>query len=68
LPVTEAIADRWGNLAAAAKQKGMTLAVVDGVIAATALHHDLTNVTRNVKDFAGLGADVFNPWDEKIPR
>jgi transposase InsO family protein len=22
----------------------------------------------NVKDFAGLGVDVFNPWDEKIPR
>ena len=40
LPVTEAVAERWGYLAAAAKQKGMTLAVVDGVIAATALHHD----------------------------
>jgi len=38
LPVTEAIAERWGNLAAVAKQKGMTLAVVDGVIAATALN------------------------------
>jgi len=35
------------------------------VIAATALHHDLTLVTRNVKDFAGLGVEVFNPWDEK---
>jgi predicted nucleic acid-binding protein len=33
------------------------------MIAATALEHDLTVVTRNVKDFAGLGADVFNPWD-----
>jgi hypothetical protein len=31
----------------------MTLAVVDGVIAATALHHDLTLVTRNVKDGKG---------------
>jgi predicted nucleic acid-binding protein len=68
LPVTEAIAERWGNLAAAAKQKGMTLAVVDGVIAATALHHDLTIVTRNVKDFTGLGADVVNPWDDTIPK
>ena len=66
LPVTEAIAERWGYLAATAKQQGMTLAVVDGVIAATALHHDLTVVTRNVKDFAGLGVDVFNPWDESI--
>jgi predicted nucleic acid-binding protein len=68
VPVTEAIAERWGNLAAAAKQKGMTLAVVDGLIAATALHHELTVVTRNVKDFAGLGADVFNPWDDTTPQ
>lgn len=35
----------------------------DGMIAATALEHNLTVVTRNVKDFAGLGVEVFNPWD-----
>jgi hypothetical protein len=29
----------------------------------TALEHDLAIVTRNVKDFAGLGVAVFNPWD-----
>ena len=63
LPVTEAIAERWGHLAATAKQHGSALAVVDGVIAATALHHDLTLVTRNVKDFAGLGIDLSNPWE-----
>ncbi len=68
LPVTEAIAERWGNLAAAAKHTGMTLAVVDGIIAATALHHDLAIVTRNVKDFAGLGANVLNPWDNTTPH
>jgi predicted nucleic acid-binding protein len=34
-----------------------------GVIAATALEHDLTLVTRNVKDFAGLGVVPLNPWD-----
>jgi predicted nucleic acid-binding protein len=63
LPVTEAIAERWGHLAATAKQRGLTLAVVDGVIAATALHHDLTLVTRNVKDFHGLGVNISNPWE-----
>jgi predicted nucleic acid-binding protein len=63
LPVTESIAERWGHLAATAKQQGLTLAVVDGVIAATALHHDLILVTRNVKDFAGLGIDISNPWE-----
>jgi toxin FitB len=63
LPVTESIAERWGHLAATAKQQGFTLAVVDGVIAATALEHSLTLVTRNVKDFGGLGLDRLNPWD-----
>jgi toxin FitB len=62
-PVTEAIAERWEHLAATAKQRGLTLAVVDGVIAATALHHDLTLVTRNVKDFHGLGIAISNPWE-----
>lgn len=34
----------------------------DAWIAATALHHNLTVVTRNVKDFAPLGVRVLNPW------
>ena len=63
LPVTESIADRWGRLASAVKTQGLTLAVVDGVIAATALHHELTLVTRNVKDFAGLDVEILNPWE-----
>jgi predicted nucleic acid-binding protein len=33
------------------------------MIAATAIEHDLTVVTRNVKDFAGLGVAVFSPWE-----
>jgi len=63
LPVTESIAERWGRLAAAGKRNGVTLAVVDGVLAATALEHGLTLVTRNVKDFAGIGLVLLNPWD-----
>jgi toxin FitB len=63
LDVTAPVADRWGALAAAARKKGLTLAVVDGLIAATALHHALTVVTRNVKDFADLGVNILNPWD-----
>lgn len=64
LPVTEAIAEHWGRLAAAAKQRGTPLAVVDGVLAATAIHHDLTLVTRNVKDFARLSVNLLNPWEQ----
>ncbi len=63
LPVTEAIAIRWGHLAAEARQQGASLPVVDGLIAATALHHGLTLVTRNTKDFPALGVKILNPWD-----
>jgi predicted nucleic acid-binding protein len=62
LPVTEAIAERWGHLAAAARKQGVTLAVVDGVLAATAIENDLTLVTRNTKDYSALGVSLLNPW------
>jgi toxin FitB len=62
LPVTELIGERWGMLSGHCRLAGTTLKVADGLIAATALEHDLTLVTRNVKDFAGLGVTLFNPW------
>jgi predicted nucleic acid-binding protein len=62
LPVTKAIADRWAVLSAQTQRKGIALANIDGLIAATALEHDLTLVTRNVKDFTGVEVPLFNPW------
>ena len=62
LPVNEPIAERWGMLAGQCKINGRPLKVADGFIAATALEHDLTVVTRNVRDFEGLGVELFNPW------
>ena len=44
---------------------GRPLNVPDGMIAATALEHGLTIVTRNVKDFADLGVVLLNPWESK---
>lgn len=35
----------------------------DAIIAATALHHDLTVVTRNIRDFLGTGVRLLNPWE-----
>lgn len=63
LPVNVPIAERWGVLSGQCRLKGLPLKVADGFIAATALEHNLTLVTRNVKDFADLGLTVFNPWD-----
>ena len=63
LPVTQSVGDRWGVLDGECQLRGTPISTADGMIAATALEHDLTIVTRNVKGFAGLGAAVFNPWD-----
>jgi toxin FitB len=62
LLVDTAVADRWGILAAAAKQAGKALSAVDGLLAATALHFNLAIVTRNVGDFAISQVQVVNPW------
>jgi predicted nucleic acid-binding protein len=62
LPLTRSIAERWGALEGQRQLAGRPLNVPDAQIAATALEHGLTLVTRNVKDFAGLGVDLLNPW------
>jgi predicted nucleic acid-binding protein len=56
------IADRWGLMAAEAKRKGRALSAVDGLLAATALHHNLTIVSRNISDFANTRVQILNPW------
>jgi len=63
LQVTKAIAQRWGVLSARALDNGTPLPNIDGLIAATAIAHDLTLVTRNVKNSAGLGITILNPWE-----
>jgi predicted nucleic acid-binding protein len=63
LPVNAEIAELWGAMAAQAQLKGITLAIIDGLMAATAKHHNLTIVTRNVKDFSVWGIPVTNPWE-----
>jgi predicted nucleic acid-binding protein len=62
VPVDSGIADRWGQLAAEAKRKGKPLSIIDGLLAATALHHNLTVVSRNAGDFTNTPVSVLNPW------
>jgi toxin FitB len=63
LPITHAVAARWGRLDGLRRTAGRPLSTPDGMIAATALEHDLTVVTRNVKDFDGLDVAILNPWE-----
>jgi predicted nucleic acid-binding protein len=62
LPIDAAVADRWGLLAANAKSTGQPLSTIDGLLAATAIHHNLTIVSRNVSDFTNTQVPVVNPW------
>ncbi len=44
-------------------EQGGQLKLDDALIAGTAMARNMTVVTRNVKDFDGLGVDILNPWD-----
>jgi predicted nucleic acid-binding protein len=63
VPVDAAIADRWGLIAADAKRGGKDLSVIDGLLAATALHHNLTVISRDTSNFTNARVQVLNPWE-----
>ncbi|WP_050632125.1 type II toxin-antitoxin system VapC family toxin [Bradyrhizobium viridifuturi] len=65
LSIDPAIAGRWGDLMAQARQSGFALSVMDGFFAATALDRELVLATRNTKDFAPLGVPLLNPWTDE---
>lgn len=64
LDVDETIAEIWGQLSGEAQLSGRAFHVADGLIAATAIRHELAAVTRNERDFGGTGAAILNPWSE----
>ena len=59
LAIDAGVADEWDRLMA----RPGNIPAVDGLIAATALRHRLTVVTRNESDFAATGVDLLNPWE-----
>ena len=65
LPYTGATARLQAGIAATRRTAGRPLDMEDGMIAATCVEHGATLVTRNTRDFEGLGLDLVNPW---VPR
>ena len=63
LPWDATIARRWALLVVDLKRRGEPLPLLDGMIAATALRHDLTVATRNTRDFKRAGVKVLNPFE-----
>jgi toxin FitB len=62
LPIDHVIADRWGRIAGSPAARKSPLPVIDGLLAATALEHNLTLVTRDTRHAHTAGVAFFDPW------
>lgn len=62
LPLDGMAAEIWGQLSAAAQRKGFVVGAVDQLLAATAIRHGFTLVTRNTKHFEPFTVKLLNPW------
>ena len=58
-----AVAKTWGEIQGASETAGNPMPAIDSLIAATALAHNLTVVTRNVADMQQSGVPLLNPWE-----
>ncbi|MCA9860000.1 MAG: type II toxin-antitoxin system VapC family toxin [Thermomicrobiales bacterium] len=63
LPLDLEVCQLWGELTAAAGQRGHTIPASDGQIAATARRYGLSVMTRNERHFRESGVEIENPWD-----
>jgi predicted nucleic acid-binding protein len=68
LSVTEDVILKWRVLVEEGRKAGHTFSQPDLFIAATALHHGFTVVTRDTADYRLAHVPVFNPWSDPMPR
>lgn len=64
--INEDVALQWGQILGKSQVKGIIIPAIDGLIAASALVHHLTVVTRNKKDIEKSGVSIFDPWEDKF--
>lgn len=65
LPVSDRIVRRWGAISGTVKRDtGHPPSVMDTLLAATAIEHNLYLATRNIKDVRHSGAAIFDPWND----
>ena len=65
IPISIKIAGIWGEIQGKAEQEGETMPAIDSLIAATAIAHELTMVTRNIADMEKSGVRIHNPWNSQ---
>lgn len=63
LDLDSGTASVWATLLVRLKKKGLAMPVKDSLIAASALQHKLTIVTRNIRDFHNAGVSLINPFE-----
>ena len=69
LSLSDGVVRRWGAISGLVKRMtGHSPPVIDTLLAATAIEHDLCLVTRNVRNVQHSGALVFNPWNDPVAK
>lgn len=65
LPLSEHTFSIWGKMYVGFEARGLVRPLLDSMLEATALEHDLVLVTRNAKNFQDSSVTILNPWDEQ---
>jgi len=68
LEISEDIMLKWRLLVEEGRKSGHTFSQPDLIIAATALHHGLTVVSRDTSEYELVNVSILNPWRDHVPE